>query len=485
MAIEFGEVVSRYVGREGNAQDGVLRFQVSFPGNERFGATRQEVIGIRGRGNQKGDPEKLTKAVKQFRQCLRFVMIESGQSLEDVLAGRFREILHTVIREHLRKQHSAAEGQRDKYIAGLQAELLEPLRDRIEAIVSSVIPEIAGVVLEPAVPDVDTTLSNVGITLKDAVDTSLGNKGTGVRGAVMVAMLRYLADQTKRSMVFAVEEPEAFLHPSAQEELRGDLESLAERRDVTLIVSTHSPFVLSRDPKARIFSIVKDAEGRTRVATIGKGDGPHSGLLGGLFRDVIVAEILDRASSIPTAARGVVLVEGFTDVLYLTQAATASGRLELVEDLHFVSTDGAPKLVLEATVTRAQTALPVVALLDSDETGRAAVKMLTEKLGFDRAAEVMTYSEIFKGNPSGVEAEDLLPNPLMEAFIKAVGESAVLSEKKRLPGLKRWHYGLNTSGKALIGKVVQRHAKSSDFAEFIEVLETLRERLFEREDQSG
>jgi putative ATP-dependent endonuclease of the OLD family len=36
----------------------------------------------------------------------------------------------------------------------------------------------------------------------------------------------------KRSKVFAIEEPEMFLHPTAQEELRDDLEALAERKEL-------------------------------------------------------------------------------------------------------------------------------------------------------------------------------------------------------------------------------------------------------------
>ncbi|MGH9277887.1 MAG: ATP-dependent nuclease [Acidimicrobiales bacterium] len=188
---------------------------------------------------------------------------------------------------------------------------------------------------------IDDTLSNVAVNVTDAVETGLAAKGTGVRGAAMVAMLRYLADHRKRSMVFAVEEPEAFLHPAAQEDLRDDLEGLGERPDVTLLVTTHSPFVVSRDAKARVTALAKDPEGRTLVTGVAQGDEPHASLLGGLFRDAILADVLERAR-VPGDAKGVVVVEGRTDAEYLRIAARVSGPPDLLDGLH-VAAGQAPR----------------------------------------------------------------------------------------------------------------------------------------------
>jgi putative ATP-dependent endonuclease of OLD family len=157
-------------------------------------------------------------------------MIESGESLESVLQGKFREILHTVIREHLREEFASADRRRSGYVEGLTTDLLAPLRDRIGDVVCQLFPDISGVALVPQVSSIDDTLSNVAVNVTDAVETGLAAKGTGVRGAVMVAMLRYLADHGKRSMVFAVEEPESFLHPAAQEDLRDDAHQTIDGR---------------------------------------------------------------------------------------------------------------------------------------------------------------------------------------------------------------------------------------------------------------
>ncbi len=74
-------------------------------------------------------------------------------------------------------------------------------------------------------------------------------------------MLRYLAEASKRSLVLAVEEPESFLHPTAQQTIRGDLEALDEHDDVTLMITTHSPFVVSSGAAG---GSLHDPEGRGR-----------------------------------------------------------------------------------------------------------------------------------------------------------------------------------------------------------------------------
>src|SRR5207245_7695906 len=133
---------------------------------------------------------------------------------ESVLEGNFREILHSVIQEHLTEPFARAEQARLEYINGLQNDLLAPLRDRLIDVVHGIFPEINSVGLAPEVSRIESTLSNVDVTLSDAVETPLTLKGTGVRGGVLVAMLRYLADNATNSMVFVLEGPGAFLHPA-------------------------------------------------------------------------------------------------------------------------------------------------------------------------------------------------------------------------------------------------------------------------------
>jgi len=50
-----------------------------------------------------------------------------------------------------------------------------------------------------------------------------------------------------------IEEPESFLHPSAQAEFSRVLQDLSEELKVQVITTTHSPYMLSKDsPEANI-----------------------------------------------------------------------------------------------------------------------------------------------------------------------------------------------------------------------------------------
>ena len=117
-----------------------------------------------------------------------------------------------------------------------------------------------------------------------------------------VAMLQYLAEQSKRSLVLAVEEPEAFLHPGAQEAIRDELVALAQRIDVTLLVTTHSPYVISRDPEVLVTEVGKSADGATSRIRSASGDSSHADVLGSLYRDAGMASVLDRSLAIPGRA---------------------------------------------------------------------------------------------------------------------------------------------------------------------------------------
>ena len=137
-------------------------------------------------------------------------------------------------------------------------------------------------------------------------------------------MLQYLAEQSRRSLVLAVEEPEAFLHPAAQEAIMEQLQDLATRSDVSLLVTTHSPYVLSRRSDASITELRKRPDGVTSKAAVCAGDQSHAELIGSLYRDAGMAGVLERALTIPVGTRAVVITEGYTDGEFLRIACGAA-----------------------------------------------------------------------------------------------------------------------------------------------------------------
>jgi len=245
-----------------------------------------------------------------------------------------------------------AEAARADYLAALQAELLEPLRSRVLERVAGMFPEITVANLVPDVPTVAETLPSVDVQLGDLVTTELKDKGTGVRGAVLVSMLQYLAEQSRRSLVLAVEEPEAFLHPAGQEAIKGHLEDLAMRADVSLLVTTHSPYVISRSAEALLTELQKSPDGATSKAASAPGNESHADLLGSLYRDAGLARILERSLEIPAGAKVVVVTEGYTDGLFLRQCCEAAGREDLLDGLHVIAAGRAANVVPQSISPR-------------------------------------------------------------------------------------------------------------------------------------
>lgn len=68
----------------------------------------------------------------------------------------------------------------------------------------------------------------------------MSHKGTGYRRLFMVARFRYLAEKNKgKNVIYLIEEPETFLHPTAQADLLSALRELSNNNQV--IITTHSP----------------------------------------------------------------------------------------------------------------------------------------------------------------------------------------------------------------------------------------------------
>lgn len=96
-----------------------------------------------------------------------------------------------------------------------------------------IIPTIAW---KDAIKSVDVNFQFQG----DTKPIPMSHKGTGYRRLFMVARFRYLAEKNKgENIVFLIEEPETYLHPSAQQDLLNSFEELSE--DNQIIISTHSP----------------------------------------------------------------------------------------------------------------------------------------------------------------------------------------------------------------------------------------------------
>lgn len=406
--------------------------------------------------------DALDKAVDLFYQRVRFVITRSGESLESILEGKFREVLRDVVRETLHDEYQQAISRRDSYLDDLQAALFKPLTEQVAVDLAAIFPEVNNVELRPNIPQIDATIANLSIQVSDSAITDLASKGTGVRGGVIAAMFRYLAKHSHHSMVFAVEEPESFLHPAAQEGLRDSLEHLAERDEITVIATTHSPFMVPRRPDAKLFALAKDSKGATRVDAVARGDEPKATLIGGLFRDPQVSYVLDAVAQVPGGAHAVLVVEGTTDVSFLRTAARLLQRSSL-EGIHLIASTGASAAATQTVVVQAGSGVTVCSLFDNDGIGRAAHDRLRESTfkRVIRKGSVLNYRLAFPKLNSELpyEAEDLFSSDLQLAFASRYPEDMIEVEE-HAPGVIHlsFPYSLKDDFAAFVGE----QAKPSD-----------------------
>lgn len=466
-------------GKPTYADANELRLVVTYRGSQSTGLVRQEYFAAKGVGDRRGDAKLNERALKQFRKLVRFVSVESGQSIEMLLVGQFREILHSVLREELREEYGNSEEARAAYEKHLQEGLLAPMRDKVLSLSQRLFPEVKSVALVPSVTSLEETLSNIRIQLEDSVKTDLGSKGTGIAGGILIALLRYLSDASKQSIVFALEEPEAFLHPAAQQALRDDLEQLAERDDVTLLVTSHSPYIVSRSSNAQVAALDKGADdGISRLVGSALGNVEHAEVLAGLFVDTVVPELLDRYHSVPPECALLLVVEGDTDRQFIELAAEALGRTKELATLSIVACKGAHSAVAQAVLLNAEASQPVLALFDSDAEGRSARDLMVKRFNFKKQM-VLEY-RTFVGGHQDAESEWMFPASLMQRFVDEAGEDLVLKSKSKLGG--EYRYDFTPRGKQDFPVWLSRNAKPKDYARWAALLDEVASRA--RKNQS-
>jgi putative ATP-dependent endonuclease of OLD family len=107
----------------------------------------------------------------------------------------------------------------------------------------------------------------IGINLKDKnVDVPLNDWGSGTQNRTHILMAILQANRIKTTCApdekitpfVVIEEPESFLHPSAQAEFGGMLRSLSNEFGIQIIATTHSPYMLNQEEPASNILLARD-----------------------------------------------------------------------------------------------------------------------------------------------------------------------------------------------------------------------------------
>ena len=150
-------------------------------------------------------------------------------------------------------------------------------------------------------------ISNIKVSFKFSKDKRpipMENKGAGYRRLFMVGRFRYLAaKKSDQDIIYMIEEPETFLHPSAQQELLDSLIKISENNQV--LITTHSPIFAGATEKSKI--ILCKEESQSKYYQKEKG---------------IIEEIINELGIKPfynlrDSFEKIIFVEGFDDIEFI------------------------------------------------------------------------------------------------------------------------------------------------------------------------
>ena len=210
--------------------------------------------------------------------------------------NQFKKIVTNAIEAHIED------------FSNLQKEVNVTLTEEIEKIGRYMKTHYSGLTeLKPDISYEWQKLINFDVVMKDSLgnDINLANKGTGIQRLFMVSYFQYLAEQTtesSHSYIFAIEEPETFLHPGAQRTLLDSLKQISNMHQV--IITTHSPVFASEIDNGNIIVALKEDE----ESVYNQGDQ--------ISADLLVEELGVRASDSIVNCKLLVFVEGSNDVKF-------------------------------------------------------------------------------------------------------------------------------------------------------------------------
>ncbi len=153
---------------------------------------------------------------------------------------RFRSSSVSEILEYFEKE--SAEGEKLALVASEISDEMKKEAGSVKTYMSEYVSNLLEVEIKPSISWKDA-IKSVDVSFQfegDSKPIPMSHKGTGYRRLFMVARFRYLAEKNKGlNVIYLIEEPETFLHPSAQNDLLIALRGLSD--DNQVIITTHSP----------------------------------------------------------------------------------------------------------------------------------------------------------------------------------------------------------------------------------------------------
>lgn len=155
----------------------------------------------------------------------------------------------------------------------------------------------------------------------NSFDVPISHKGTGFKRLLMVAYFEYLASKkATKNQIFAIEEPETYLHPSAQEDLLNSIVKISKNSQFFL--TTHSPIFAGATNGQDSILVTKDEKG---ISHYEKGSED-------IIQKIIIELGIRPDYNLIKGSKFILFVEGPDDVLFFKTAAKTLLNKDLSAD---------------------------------------------------------------------------------------------------------------------------------------------------------
>ncbi len=312
-----------------------------------------------------------------------------------------------------------------------------------------------------------------------SVDVPLKDWGAGTqnRTRLLMTLLEAIRKkshseaQERLTPVLLVEEPESFLHPSAQSDFGQVLAALAEEHGIQIIATTHSPYMLNvKRPAANILLDRKTFRGALKETTLVTTAGekwmlPFSKILG-----VVPDDFAGWAEIFGAKSGKVILVEGAIDVEYFRFFRDDHPEVyQISSDVEVLPYNGKDALkntqILKFMMSRMDRAFITFDLDARDD--------VQKKLEAIELVEERDFIAIGKFEAGAGNIEGLVPKQILA---KVYAENVALVQSMGSPNTKEKNAARDSLKSKVLSETKRSDLAAKDFVEF--------KRMFTRIDKA-
>jgi predicted ATP-dependent endonuclease of OLD family len=349
-----------------------IQLRVSYSKN---GVESWQFLGKKGTRNIRR--ELITKVRDTLRLAIVFKYIPVGRdSLESIKNEISTELIRTIF-----SGWSGAVKKRQEINEAINTllSLLTPelttSSDSVTDSITRVFSEVKKLELKLPFANLEEMLPSLTPLIRDTAETGLKSKGAGIQTSSLLFLLKYLADNhpqrhnARQTFIWAVEEPESFLHPTKQKAMADMLKGFSQ--EVQTVVTTHCGHFVPRTDAGSASYVIDKAENEPWSTEV-KGRDYE------LARQTLGVSLLDAMMLYPLN----LVVEGPSDEILIQGFLRLLGTgqpLPVFDAKCFPAGNATAAAYLFESLVRFSTPDTTVKLvIDGDEAG---VKALTQLLG--------------------------------------------------------------------------------------------------------